>query len=92
MKKIKMAVLVYQGGIANVFAVNTLAHFEDQNARRLTQGTFTSCVDFARGIAATGVPVRTRYCNQAGDIINFLWDNHKDDAPFQSEIVDITQN
>lgn len=82
--EIQYAVLVYQAGIANVFSVECLnAATFGREAKRLYQGSFRECESFALGIAATGAPVCSMWCNEAGDIINSRW-NHHDlcDAPF----------
>ena len=79
----KKIVLVYQGGIANVFKVKTfnLAN-EGRDARRLLQSDFRSCQMFAVGCGTMGAVIRTCHCNQAGDITYSKWDENLDNAPF----------
>jgi hypothetical protein len=81
--KIERAVLVYQAGIANVFAVDSF-NKEDhgRNARRLIQHAFVVCEGVAQGLALAGVKVATMYCNRAGDIAHQPWTTTKEDAPF----------
>lgn len=78
------AVLVYQAGIANVFAVDSF-NLSDygREAYRLVQGSFRECEAFARGLAAAGVLVKSAGCNQAGDIINATWS--EDLGPFRDK-------
>jgi len=74
--KIKKAVLVYQGGIANVFAVSAFNLMPDKrDAKLLLQANFRACEFFARGLGAAGVIVRTMACNQANDVKNAIWSN-----------------
>jgi hypothetical protein len=63
----KLAVLVYQVGIANVFDVT------GPTRRRLVQSDYSTCAAFARGMAAAGALVTTAHCDQAGDIASFDW-------------------
>jgi hypothetical protein len=81
--KIERAVLVYQAGIANVFAVDSF-NKEDhgRNAQRLLQHAFSPCEWYARGLAAAGAKVATMYCNKAGDIARQPWTTSQEDAPF----------
>ena len=82
--KIKRAVLVYQAGIANVFAVESFNMADyGRDARRLLQSDFRTCEAFARGLAAAGVLVASAHCNMAGDIIGQTWSEALDDAPFR---------
>lgn len=78
------AVLVYQGGLANVFAVDAFSRDDAtlRNAKRLRQHAFGPCADYAQGLRAAGADVRTACCNQAGDITNSVWDCDYDLAPF----------
>jgi len=80
------AVLVYQAGIANVFAVDcfNMDPF-GRNAKRLLQSDFRSCENFARGMAAAGVKVGSAFCNMAGDIAEQPWNTHLDIAPFSDK-------
>jgi hypothetical protein len=81
--KIERAVLVYQAGIANVFAVDSFNMADyGRDALRLMQGDFRSCEMYARGLAAAGVLVASAHCNQAGDIIRSRWSTDLDAAPF----------
>jgi len=85
MKRIRKAVLVYQVGIANVFAVESfnMADF-GRDARRLLQADFRACENFARGLQAAGVKVANATCNQAGDIARARWSENLEDAPFSA--------
>ena len=90
---IQKAYLVYQGGIANVFAVDFFKLSpEYRNARRLMQADFHACVNFCRGFAAAGGIVQTAACNEAGDITNRPWTNKLENQPFSDKIVVVTAN
>jgi hypothetical protein len=83
-KKIARAMLVYQAGIANVFAVksfNLADHGRD--AVRLMQADFAACENFARGLSVAGVTVRNAACNKAGDIIEQTWTDDLSEQPFR---------
>lgn len=85
-RKTHRAVLVYQGGIANVFAVEAFNMSDyGRDARRLLQHAFGPCEWFACGLAAAGVKVATAHCNQAGDIIHATWSEDLDAAPFSEQ-------
>lgn len=92
-RKTQRAMLVYQAGFANVFAVESL-NLSDfgRDARRLLQADFRSCEWFARGLAAAGVTVRTAACNQAGDIINAHWSEELDAQPFSESFRPVHEN
>lgn len=79
----KRFMLVYQEGIANVFEVDcfNLSDF-GRNAKRLMQGDFKQCENFAKGLAYGGNRVHVAHCNQAGDIANSTWSADLDNAPF----------
>lgn len=82
-KKVRKAMLVYQGGIANVFEVQSFNLAEHgRGARRLLQSDFTTCEWFARGLHAAGCVVRTAACNRAGDIENETWTDDLEAQPF----------
>lgn len=87
----KYATLVYQAGIANVFAhVSDHSFFgispQPTERKRLIQSDFHTCEAFARGLSAAGVTVRSAWCNEAGDIINSFWRFcHLEDAPFSDK-------
>jgi hypothetical protein len=83
MKKIKKAFLVYQAGIANVFAVEcfNLSPF-GRNSIRLLQADFRSCESFACGMKAVGCVVKTAACNMAGDVSNERWSEDLNSQPF----------
>lgn len=88
MKKIKYATLVYQAGIANVFAVDALNMADyGRNARRLLQADFRSCAMFAKGLQAAGVTVRTLACNMSGDIALQPWTDNLDKQPWSEKFV-----
>jgi hypothetical protein len=91
--KIERAMLVYQGGIANVFAVdcfNLLAY--GRNARRLHQGSFRTCETYVRGLGAAGTIVHTAACNQAGDIAEANWSEDLDAQPFSENFRPVELN
>jgi hypothetical protein len=92
-KRIKRAFLVYQAGIANVFAVEShnLADF-GRDARRLYQGDFRGAENFARGLGAAGVIVHTAACNQAGDIIHARWSEDLEAQPFSDHFRPASSN
>jgi hypothetical protein len=81
--------LVYQAGIANVFAVEAfaLASPEKRAARLLKQADFHSCGLFAQGLAAAGAEVRVAACNMAGDIKNLEWDDQLDNHPWHDKFM-----
>ena len=86
--KVSRAMLVYQGGIANVFSVASfnLADY-GRDAQRIMQSDFHSCEMFTRGLARAGAIVMSAYCNEAGDIARSLWkDDHADEAPFWEQM------
>lgn len=84
--KVKRAVLVYQAGIANVFAVTSF-NLSDygRDAERLLQADFGTCESFARGLRAAGVTVKVAVCNQAGDIQAAHWSEDIEAAPFSDK-------
>ncbi len=83
MKTIRRAVLVYQGGLANVFSVQSFNMADyGRDARRLLQSDFRTCEAFARGLSAAGVKITSMACNRAGDVIEETWGDNLDDAPF----------
>lgn len=92
-KMVQKAFLVYQAGIANVFAVDcyNLAK-TGRNARRLYQGAFSEAVHFARGLAAAGVGIKTAACNRAGDIVDELWSEDFDSQPFSDKFRILDEN
>ncbi len=80
--KMKRAMLVYQNGLANVFAVECFNLVNcSRNARRLIQADFRTCEAFAHGLGVAGVTVRTAVCNQSGDIIDAQWTTDLDTQP-----------
>lgn len=76
----KLAVLVYQAGIANVFRVERFT--SPMNPTRLLQSDFQTCESFARGLAEAGVVITSMDCNKAGDITAQLWSESLD-GPFR---------
>ena len=94
MPQITKAMLVYQGGIANVFAVDSFSIYDvsRRNARRLLQHAFGPCEYFARGLAAAGVIVRSAACNRAGDITNEQWSLILEDQPFSDQFSPVKEN
>lgn len=92
-KKVKKAMLVYQAGIANVFAVDcfNLAPY-GREAKRLFQADFRACVAYCHGLSAAGVIVRSAHCNMAGDITDQPWSDDLDSAPFNDSIINLRYN
>lgn len=82
--KYDRAVLCYQNGIANVFAVKcfNMAPY-GRDAIRLSQGAFTTCESIARGMSLAGTLVASAHCKQAGDIINAIWSDDIDAMVFR---------
>ncbi len=91
--KIERAFLVYQSGIANVFAVecHNLSSF-GRDAQRLIQGDFRTCENFARGLGAAGVIVHTASCNVAGDCRDVTWTDGIEATPFRESAHDLKFN
>jgi hypothetical protein len=84
--KVRKAVLVYQAGLANVFAVESFNMSDyGRGARRLLQADFRACENFARGLASAGALVATAHCNMAGDIAGQHWSEDLDSAPFSDQ-------
>ena len=85
--------LVYQGGIANVFAVDSfnMKDFE-REAKRLLQADFQTCITFARGMGAAGCVVRTAACNTCGDITHTHWTERLAYQPFANKLVNVKIN
>ena len=88
----KRAMLVYQGGIANVFEVTAfnLADY-GRDAKRVFQGDFHSAAMIAYGLGLAGVIVRTVACNMAGDIVKQTWSDNLDDQPFSDQFIIIKE-
>lgn len=85
------AMVVIQGGIANVFAVdcfNLAPH--GRNARRLLQSDFRGAAYFAQGLGVAGITVRTVGCHEAGDIKDAVWTD--DLGPFRDEAPNVHMN
>ncbi len=92
-KPAKYAMLVYQGGLANLFLVDLpRLNDYDRNAKRLYQGDFHGAVCFARGLGTAGYIVRTAGCNQAGDITKSSWSAVLSDLPFSDRLVNVHMN
>lgn len=88
--KIDRAALVYQAGIANVFAVESFNQSDyGRDARRLLQADFSTCVNFARGVKAADIPVVVFACNEAGDITHSHWSDDLDNQPFSDKFAKI---
>lgn len=78
--------VVYQGGIANVFEVESF-NLSDygRDARRIMQADFRSCEIYAAGLGYMGALVHSVYCNEAGDVTHSHWDDNLDNAPFHAD-------
>jgi hypothetical protein len=87
------AMLVYQGGIANLFEVDELTlEPVGRNARGLYQGDFYSAHKLAQGMGMAGATIRTAHCNQAGNIAGSVWSCDMEDAPFSEKLVLVNTN
>ena len=85
-RKVTKAVLVYQAGIANVFAVESFnLQLFGRDAERLLQSDFRTCEAYARGLAAAGVKVGSAACNMAGDVNLFPWTDDLESQPFSDK-------
>lgn len=75
MLKVNHAVLVYQKGIANMFAVGEFGvTAKDRNyTKRLVKGDIRRCEAFALGMVASGTAVITMLCDEYGDISEREW-------------------
>lgn len=92
-RKTNKAALVYQAGIANVFAVESFNMSDyGRDAKRLLQHAFGPCEWFAKGLAASGTVVRTFHCNRAGDIAQAQWSDNLDEAPFNESFHPVNAN
>lgn len=84
--QIERAVLVYQAGIANVFAVDCFNQRSfGRHQKRLLQADFHTCEMFARGLGMAGTRVCSMTCNEAGDISESYWRTSLEDAPFSDK-------
>ncbi len=91
--QVKKAVLVYQAGTANVFAVTSynMAN-SNRSAKRLFQGSFDHAAYFAQGLGAAGAGIKTAACNMAGDIAKQTWTDDLDNQPFSNRFVHLDLN
>jgi hypothetical protein len=82
--------LVYQGGIANVFQVESfnLADF-GRNATRVYQGDFHTAQYMAHGMGMAGAVVMTFACNMAGDIAKQKWSDDLESQPFSDDFAPV---
>jgi hypothetical protein len=89
----RKAVLVYQGGIANIFMVDcfNMATY-GRNAKRVYQGDFASAFSVAFGLGLAGCVVRTATCNKVGDIKRSTWSDDLQDSPFAIDIARVDFN
>jgi hypothetical protein len=85
--------LVYQGGIANVFRVESfnLADY-GRDAVLLFQHAFEPCIAFANGCGAAGATVKTAACNRAGDVRKARWTEDLTSQPFAGSLVRVEHN
>lgn len=89
--KIERAMLVYQSGIANVFAVDCFNVRASGRSitRRLFQGSFSGAVMFCHGLGCAGTIVRSAHCNRAGDIAGVDWREDVENAVFSPQNIRI---
>lgn len=81
-------VLVYQAGIANVFAVNK-AHAsaaKRETETRVYQGDFRTAEAMIHGAWLAGACVHYAFCNEAGDVARRDWDTAEESAPFRESM------
>jgi hypothetical protein len=91
--KVEKAVLVYQGGLANVFSVQSFNMGpQGRQAKLLMQHAFDRCEAFARGLVAAGAEVISAQCNQAGNIIDSVWSEDLESAPFSARFSPVFSN
>ena len=69
--EIRGAALVYQCGIANVFALNTRG-----GRYRLMQADFAACEHYARGLRDAGAQLIVFHCDEPGDISQRTWERY----------------
>lgn len=92
-KPVKYMMLVYQGGLANVFAVKCLNLSPyGREAKLIYQGAFRGAEIFCHGAGAAGVVIRTAACNMAGEIVDQQWSEDLEDMPFHSEFRPVKLN
>lgn len=79
--------LVYQAGIANVFAVdiNALKPETRKRTKRVLQSDFRGCEMFCRGLVEAGAQVRSYMCNESGDVQERVWSIDLHMAPFSDQ-------
>ena len=63
-------VLVYQGGIANVFRMSAI---DIPHRERVMQDSFRSCEVFVRGCQAAGAEIDVALCTAAGNATDRPW-------------------
>ena len=83
--------LVYQAGIANVFALENVpdgqkVNGHDLGAVRVLQYSFSPCEWFCLGLNRMGAKIWVFHCNMAGDIARADWDSDLDNAPFRENM------
>lgn len=90
--KFEKAVLVYQSGIANVFAVKDWGlSAKDSDGQwayreRLVQADFRTCEAFTRGLESAGVDIMSVHSNTAGNADMQDWSKDLDHAPFRESM------
>lgn len=91
--KYPKVMLVYQGGLANVFSVRcfNLSDF-GRSAQRLFQGDFLSAKMMAFGMGTAGSVVRSAACNEPGDITHAHWKDIDEDTPFRDRVINLEMN
>jgi hypothetical protein len=87
--KPRKLMLVYQAGIANIFAVDDF-HLATANrkatASRVYQGDFKIAEAILHGAWMAGAKVSAACCNMAGDITYQDWNADFDAAPFRESM------
>lgn len=90
--KQKRYLLVYQGGIANIFEVDRWClSANSRQSKRIHQGGFEDSEWIAIGLAEGGHLVASVGCNQAGDIIDAQYTSDLESLPFSGHMNPVNQ-
>lgn len=89
--RFERAVLVYQGGIANIFRVSSF-NLSDygRDAFRLWQGDFRTAHVYALALRDAGIKVKACACNRAGDISKETWTIDLESQPFSDHFLTVS--